>query len=111
MLLGRLFDTLGRRPMITFTYAISGLLLAASGYLFMRGVLTAGTQTLAWMVIFFFASATKSWNPFSLMTEMYPQIVQIHKQTRNPKLEPSMNNLNSNCSSAATVSNIRTSNS
>ena len=58
LLLGRLFDTLGRRAMITLTYGVSGVLLALSGYLFSIGALTAQTQTIAWMVIFFFASAT-----------------------------------------------------
>src|SRR5581483_4731111 len=46
LLLGRLFDTLGRRPMIAATYASSGLLLAASGYLFSQGVLSASNQTV-----------------------------------------------------------------
>ena len=60
LVLGRLFDTIGRRQMIAFTYAISGVLLAATGSLFARDFLTAGTLTLAWMVIFFFASAAAS---------------------------------------------------
>src|SRR5689334_14541404 len=60
LLLGRLFDTLGRRTMITFTYGVSGVLLALTGYLFSIGVLSAETQTIAWMVIFFFASPAAS---------------------------------------------------
>jgi MFS family permease len=60
LLLGRLFDTLGRRVMITLTYGVSGVLLALSGYLFSIGVLSARTQTIAWMVIFFFASPAAS---------------------------------------------------
>src|SRR5689334_2423556 len=60
LLLGRLFDTLGRRVMIAFTYGVSGVLLALSGYLFAIGVLSAQTQTIAWMVIFFFASPAAS---------------------------------------------------
>ncbi|MGJ4882509.1 MFS transporter [Bradyrhizobium sp. HKCCYLRH3059] len=60
LLLGRLFDTLGRRAMITFTYGVSGVLLALTGYLFSIGVLSAATQTAAWMVIFFFASPAAS---------------------------------------------------
>jgi MFS family permease len=60
LLLGRLFDTLGRRAMITFTYGVSGVLLALTGYLFSIGVLSAQTQTIAWMVIFFFASPAAS---------------------------------------------------
>ena len=60
VILGRLFDTIGRRRMLGFTYAMSGLLLTGSGYLFAQGWLTAETQTMAWMVIFFFASAAAS---------------------------------------------------
>ncbi len=71
LLLGRLFDTIGRRVMITFTYAISGVLLAISGYLFMVGALTAAQQTVAWMVIFFFASAAAS-SAYLTVSEMFP---------------------------------------
>jgi MFS family permease len=60
LMLGRLFDTFGRRWMIAATYAISGVLLAISGYLFMIDVVSALTQSLAWMVTFFFASAASS---------------------------------------------------
>jgi MFS family permease len=60
LVLGRLFDTLGRRPMIAFTYGASGILLAISGYLFEIGALSAKTQTIAWMVIFFCASPAAS---------------------------------------------------
>jgi MFS family permease len=59
-LLGPLFDTLGRKPMIVATYALSGALLAGSGLLFAWGVLDAVTQTLLWTVVFFFASAAAS---------------------------------------------------
>lgn len=60
LLLGRLFDTLGRRVMIAFTFGVSGVLLAISGYLFSIDVFSAQTQTIAWMVIFFFASPAAS---------------------------------------------------
>lgn len=60
LLLGRLFDTLGRRPMIVFTYAMSALLLAITGFLFSAGVLDATSQTVCWSVTFFFASAAAS---------------------------------------------------
>jgi MFS family permease len=59
-LLGPLFDTLGRKPMIVATYALSGVLLAGSGLLFAWGLLDAVTQTLLWTVVFFFASAAAS---------------------------------------------------
>jgi MFS family permease len=71
LLLGRLFDTLGRRPMITFTYLVSGLLLAATGYLFMLGIVSATVQTVAWMVIFFFASAAAS-SAYLTVSETFP---------------------------------------
>lgn len=60
LLLGRWFDSIGRKPMIIMTYALSGLLLAIAAWLFVNGILTALTQTLAWSVVFFFASAAAS---------------------------------------------------
>ena len=60
MLLGPLFDTLGRKPMIAATYALAGALLALSGALFVAGLLDARTQTLLWTIVFFFASAAAS---------------------------------------------------
>ncbi len=71
LLLGRLFDTLGRRAMITLTYGVSGVLLALSGYLFAVGVLSAESQTLAWMVIFFFASPAAS-SAYLTVSETFP---------------------------------------
>ena len=71
VLIGRLFDTQGRRPMIAFTYIISGVLLAVTGYLFMRDLITAETQTLCWMTIFFFASAAAS-SAYLTVSETFP---------------------------------------
>jgi MFS family permease len=71
VLLGRLFDTVGRRTMIAVTYAVSGLLLAGAGYLFAIGVLSAAGQTIAWMVIFFFASAAAS-SAYLTVSETFP---------------------------------------
>lgn len=71
LLLGRLFDTLGRRAMIAFTYGVSGILLALSGYLFSIGMLSAQTQTIAWMVIFFFASPAAS-AAYLTVSETFP---------------------------------------
>ena len=71
LLLGRLFDTIGRKPMIAFTYAMSGLLLAVTAMLFDRGLLDATTQTIAWMVIFFFASAAAS-SAYLTVSESFP---------------------------------------
>jgi MFS family permease len=53
LLLGSLFDTIGRKAMIAGTFAISGLLLLITAYLFAAGFLTALTQTIAWLSIFF----------------------------------------------------------
>ena len=71
LLLGRLFDTIGRKPMITFTYAISGILLGITSYLFLQGQLTAFTQTVAWSIIFFFASAGAS-SAYLTVSEIFP---------------------------------------
>jgi MFS family permease len=71
LLLGRWFDTIGRRPMIAITYAMSGLLLALTAWLFEQGVLTAQTQTLAWSVVFFFASAAAS-SAYLTASESFP---------------------------------------
>ncbi len=71
LLLGRLFDVLGRRAMIAFTYIASGVLLAVSGALFERGVLDATQQTIAWSVIFFFASAAAS-SAYLTVSETFP---------------------------------------
>ncbi|WP_232332817.1 MFS transporter [Novosphingobium aquimarinum] len=60
LVLGRFFDSWGRRPMIVLTYSASGLLLLASGLAFRAGLLDATTQTLCWSVTFFFASAAAS---------------------------------------------------
>src|ERR671912_949129 len=71
LLLGRLFDTIGRRPMIAFTYAMSGILLAVTGHLFVRGIVSAEIQTVSWMVIFFFASAAAS-SAYLTVSETFP---------------------------------------
>src|SRR5215831_7859765 len=69
--LGRLFDTIGRRPMIAATYGVSGLLLAGAGHLFAIGALSATGQTIAWMVIFFVASAAAS-SAYLTVSETFP---------------------------------------
>ena len=71
LLLGPLFDSVGRRPMIAATYAVSGVLLAVSGWLFVQGAFDALTQTLAWSVIFFFASAAAS-SAYLTVSETFP---------------------------------------
>ncbi len=71
IVLGHLFDTVGRKPMIAFTYAASGVLLAVSGYLFAAGALTATQQTLAWSVIFFFASPAAG-SAYLTVSEVFP---------------------------------------
>jgi MFS family permease len=69
--LGRLFDTVGRRPMIAFTYAASGVLLAATGWLFAQDLVSVTTLTACWMVIFFFASAAAS-SAYLTVSETFP---------------------------------------
>ena len=57
--------------MITITYALSGVLLAAVGYLFAIGILSAAGQTAAWMAIFFVASAAAS-SAYLTVSETFP---------------------------------------
>jgi MFS family permease len=71
IILGRLFDTIGRRPMIAFTYAISGLLLALTGALFAADLVSSFTLAIAWSVIFFFASAAAS-SAYLTVSETFP---------------------------------------
>ncbi len=71
VLLGHLFDTIGRKQMITLTYALAGVLLAVAGWLFHAGLLTAQTQTLAWTIIFFVASAAAS-SAYLTVSEIFP---------------------------------------
>jgi MFS family permease len=71
LLLGHLFDTIGRKQMITLTYGLAGILLALAGWLFHAGVLTAQTQTLAWTIIFFIASAAAS-SAYLTVSEIFP---------------------------------------
>ena len=71
LLLGRLFDTIGRKPMIAGCYILSGLGLLVTAYLFKQGVLTATTQTIAWCIIFFFASAGAS-AAYLTVSEIFP---------------------------------------
>ncbi len=71
IVLGPLFDTIGRRVMITTTYAASGLLLLASAWLFATGRLDATGQTIAWSIVFFFASAAAS-SAYLTVGESFP---------------------------------------
>lgn len=71
LLLGHLFDTLGRRIMISGTYTMSALLLLVTGALFLQDALTALGQTALWTVIFFFASAAAS-SAYLTASEVFP---------------------------------------
>jgi len=71
VLLGGLFDSIGRRRMIAGTYALSGLLLAATAWGFSQGLFTAWTQTAAWVAIFFVASAAAS-SAYLTASEIFP---------------------------------------
>lgn len=71
LLLGRFFDTLGRKFMISATYALAGVLMAGVGVAFARGWLDATEQTIAWTIIFFFASAAAS-SAYLTVGETFP---------------------------------------
>jgi MFS family permease len=71
LLLGHLFDTVGRKVMITATYVGSGLLLVLTGVLFDNGSLSATTLTAMWCLVFFFASAGAS-AAYLTVSEIFP---------------------------------------
>ncbi|MGC9671192.1 MFS transporter [Planosporangium sp. 12N6] len=71
LLLGPLFDTVGRKPMIGGTYLTSGLLLLTTAYLFARGWLTAVTMTACWCLVLFAASAGAS-SAYLTVSEVFP---------------------------------------
>jgi MFS family permease len=71
VVLGPLFDSIGRKPMIAFTYAISGVLLAVVGELFRDDLLGATALTMCWTGIFFFASAAAS-AAYLTVSESFP---------------------------------------
>jgi MFS family permease len=71
LLLGRLFDTVGRRTMIAVTYALSGVGLLATGYAFQQEWLDATTQAICWSAIFFVASAAAS-SAYLTVSEVFP---------------------------------------
>ena len=75
LLLGRFFDTIGRKPMISLTYGIAGILLMLTGYLFWVGSLTLSTQLLLWSVMFFFASAGAS-AAYLTVSEVFPMEIR-----------------------------------
>ena len=71
LLLGHLFDTIGRRKLIFGTYLLAGIVLTVSAFLFKAGALTATTQTLFWCLAFFFASAGAS-AAYLTVSEIFP---------------------------------------
>ena len=71
IVLGPLFDTLGRRKMIFGTYGLAGLVLLTSAFLFHAGALNATTHTIFWCVSFFFASAGAS-SAYLTVSEIFP---------------------------------------
>ena len=71
LILGHLFDTIGRRFMIAVTYTVSGVGLLITGYLFSQEMLTATTQAIAWSSIFFVASAAAS-SAYLTVSEVFP---------------------------------------
>jgi MFS family permease len=71
LVLGRWFDSIGRRKMIAATYAIAGAGLVVTGLAFVAGWLDARTQTLCWSAIFFVASAAAS-SAYLTVSEVFP---------------------------------------
>jgi MFS family permease len=71
LVLGPLFDKVGRRVMLTTTWLIAGSVLTVTAILFQQGVLTAVTLTMLWCVVFFFASAAAS-AAYLTVSEVFP---------------------------------------
>jgi MFS family permease len=71
LILGPLFDTIGRRKMIFLTYLLAGAVLLVSAYMFRAGSLTANTHVLLWCISFFFASAGAS-SAYLTVSEIFP---------------------------------------
>jgi MFS family permease len=71
LVLGRFFDTIGRRPLLVFTYGMSGTLLLVVGLLFRAGLLSATTQAVAFSLVFFFGSAAAS-AAYLSVSELFP---------------------------------------
>ncbi|HZC19183.1 MAG TPA: MFS transporter, partial [Rubrobacteraceae bacterium] len=74
-LLGRLFDRVGRRPMIAGCYTVAGALMAVSGYLFYQDLIGAFAQTALWVALFFFASAAAS-AAYLTVSEVFPMEIR-----------------------------------
>ena len=75
LLLGRLFDQVGRRPMIAGCYLVAGALMALSGYLFYLDLIDATAQTALWVILFFFASAAAS-AAYLTVSEVFPMEIR-----------------------------------
>ncbi|MGI4778970.1 MAG: MFS transporter [Janthinobacterium lividum] len=71
LLLGPLFDRVGRRKMIASTYVLSGIGLGLTGWAFTQGWLNALTQALCWSAVFFLASAAAS-SAYLTVSEVFP---------------------------------------
>jgi MFS family permease len=71
LILGRFFDTIGRRPLMVATYGASGVLLLVEGWLFREGHLDATTQAIGFSLVFFFGSAAAS-SAYLSVSELFP---------------------------------------
>jgi len=71
LLLGPLFDRVGRRWMIGLTYGLAGVVLTITAILFDAGALSAWSQTALWTLAFFFASAGAS-AAYLTVSEVFP---------------------------------------
>ena len=75
LLLGTLFDRVGRRVMIAGSFIVSGVLLVGTGLVFQWGLLSATTLTIGWVAVFFFASAAAS-AAYLTVSEIFPMEIR-----------------------------------
>lgn len=71
LILGKLFDTVGRKPMITITYGVSGTLLAITVFPFAYGTLSPTGLSILFSIIFFIASSAASAS-YLTVSEIFP---------------------------------------
>jgi len=79
LLLGRLFDTVGRVQMISGCYFLCGALMILTGYLFYIDILTATTQTILWCIVFFASAAASA--GYLTVSEIFP--MEIRAMAKN----------------------------
>jgi MFS family permease len=75
IVMGRLFDSIGRRTMISLNFILTGLVFGTSSVLFLHGHLSTTAQVAWWTASFFFASAAAG-SAYLTTSELFPQQIR-----------------------------------